>query len=227
MTNDRQDHARNDKPGRARWLIVPVGLLAFGVLLFFAGRLIYGLGQRSAAKISGVDLTTSATVRAEPTMTSTITPTASAALSASFTPGPTSTSFFPPTATATKIPWTSCPGIVVTVTDTQQGDIVHVLRCEDGLEYDLGPLPKGVFAVSPDDNYIVYAAQDGVIYAARVGSTALTVIRKTGREFYTFGQDMAPIFKISFTGESPYVLELYEARYGQNLPIRMPGWLSE
>ena len=218
MTNDRQDHTRNDKPGRMRRLIAPAALLAFGVLLFFAGRFIYGLGQRSAARLSGVDPSASATLQPVSTMTSTITPT--------FTPSPTGTYFFPPTATATKIPWTSCPGIVVTVTDTQQGDIVHILRCEDGLEYDIGPLPKGVFAVSPDDKYIVYAGQDGVIYAARIGSTALTVIRKTGREFYTFGQDMAPIYKLTFSGEGPYVLELYEARYGQNLPIRMPGWLS-
>ncbi len=202
-----------------RRLIAPAALLAFGVLLFFAGRFIYGLGQRSAARLSGVDLTLSVTIPPTSTPTSTITPT--------FLPTPTSTYYFPPTATATKIPWTSCPGIVVTMTDTKEGDIVHILRCEDGLEYDLGPLPKGVFAVSPDDKYIVYAGQDGVIYAARIGSTALTVIRKTEREFYTFGQDMDPIFKLSFAGDSPYVLEIYETRYEQNLPIRMPGWLSE
>jgi hypothetical protein len=212
----------NNSPARPRWLwigIVLFVLTAIGLSLYFAGRYLYNLGRQAAAQIAGVEET--ATAFASPTVTATIT------ITPTLTPSPTPTPFFPPTATATKVPWTSCPGIVVQVTDTEKGEMVHVLRCEDSLQYDLGPLPKGVFAVSPDDEYIVYAAQDGVIYAARIGATSLTVIRKTAREFYTFGQDMAPIYKLTFTGESPYVLEVYEARYGQNLPIRMPGWLTD
>jgi len=60
-------------------------------------------------------------------------------------PSATPTLFMAATVTATQ-QWLSCPGIVVTVTDTDAGDVLHILRCEDGLEYDLGPLAKGVYA---------------------------------------------------------------------------------
>jgi len=216
--NHSLDPMHTGRPVPFRWLPALIALTLVGLLLYFAGRYVYSLGQQAALNISGADDTAAAILSSTPTGTVTITPTP--------VPSPTNTPIFPPTATATRIPWSACPGIVIHVTDTRKGDLLHVLRCEDGLEYDLGPLPKGVFAVSPDDRYLVYAGQDGVIYAAPIGSTALTVIRRTGREFYTFGQDMAPIYKLSFSGESPYVLEVYEARFGQNLPIRMPGWLT-
>jgi hypothetical protein len=169
--------------------------------------------------VAGLDPSASATLQPTITLTSTITP--------AFTPGPTSTIYLASSPTPTKIPWTSCPGIVVTVTDTDKGDIVHILRCSDGLEYDIGPLTKGVYAVSPDDRYFVYCSLDGVVYAARIGDDTLTVIEKTYREFYTFGRDMAPIFELTFSDESPYVLEVYEKRYGQSLLVRMPRWLSD
>jgi hypothetical protein len=113
------------------------------------------------------------------------------------------------------------------MTDTSAGNLVHILRCSDGYEYDIGPLTRGVYAISPDDRYFVYVDMNGIVYAARIGDATLTVIRKTRREFFTFGKDMDPIYQLSFAGEAPYVLELYEARYGQNLPVRMPGWLAE
>ena len=219
MQNNLQDHAPGNKPGWIRWLVTFVSMLALGSALFLAGRFVYGLGQRTAARLSGVDPDVSPTLRPTLTSTSTITPT--------FTPIPTSTYYFPPTATATKIPWTSCPGIVITVTDTKDGDILHVLRCADGLEYDIGPLTKGVYAVSPDDKYLVYCGLNGVLYAARIGTPNLTVIKKVNKLFYTFGRDMDPIFELTFNSDNPGVLEIYEKRYGQNLPIGMPGWLSE
>lgn len=193
----------------------------FGIALFLVGRFIYGLGQRTASELSGVDLTVSRTLPPAAQGTSTITPT--------ITPSRTSTSFFvfAPTATQTKIPWTSCPGIVVTVTDTTKGDFVHVLRCADGLEYEIGPLTKGVYAVSPDDKYLVYCSLDGVLYAARIGSPTLSVIKKMDKDFYTFGRDMAPIFVLKFNAEKPTVLEIHEKRYVQKMTVQMPTWLSD
>jgi len=203
-----------------RWLVSFFGILAFGFALFFVGRFIYGLGQKAASELSGVDLTPSITLHPTSQGTSTITQTS--------TPNPTSTSFFAfaPTATETKIPWTSCPGIVISVTDTLKGDFVHVLRCTDGLEYEIGPLTKGVYAVSPDDKYWVYCSLDGVLYAARIGSSTLSVIKKINKDFYTFGRDMAPIFVLKFNAENPNVLEIHEKRYVQKMLITMPGWLS-
>lgn len=221
MTNDPHDPVQRDRPGRARGLISAAALLALGILLFFGGRFLYGLGQRTAARVAGLDPSASATLQPTQTPTRTVTP--------AFTPSPTNTIYFAPiqTPTPTKIPWSSCPGIVVTVIDTDKGDIVHILRCSDGLEYDIGPLTKGVYAIPPDDRYFVYCSLDGVVYAARIGEGTLTVIRRTHREFYTFGRDMDPIFELTFSDESPYVLEVYEKRYGQSLLVRMPRWLSD
>ena len=216
MENNLQDPPPSK--GTNRLIVIVLLILAIGAGLYFAGRYIYGLGQHAAAEIYSVELTVSATFRPTETMTPTITPT--------FTVSPTSTSFFPPTATPTKIPWSSCPGIVVTVADTEEGDMIHILRCSDSLEYDIGPLPKGYFAVSPDEKYFVYGSISGVLYAARIGTPTLTVIKKVNKEFYTFGRQVNPIFVFTFTGESPYVLEVYESRFGQNMPIRMPGWLT-
>jgi hypothetical protein len=197
-----------------------LGIFAFGFALFFVGGFIYRLGQRTASELSGADRPPSVTMHPVAQGTSTITQT--------LTPDPTSTSIlvFAPTATATIIPWTSCPGIVVTVADTSTGDFVHVLRCSDGLEYDIGPLSKGVYAVSPDDKYLVYCSLDGVLYAARIGSSTLSVIKKMDRDFYTFGRDVPPIFVLKFNAEKPNLLEIHEKRYVQKVLIDLPGWLS-
>ena len=202
-----------------RWLVIFLLIPVVGCGLFFAGRFIYGLGQRASSRISGVDLTPKATLSAVLKITSTATLT--------FTPVPTATYYFPPTATATKIPWTSCPGIVITASDTSKGDMLHVLRCSDGFEYDVGPLTKGAYAVSPDDKYLVYCDISGILYAAKIGNSTLTVIQKVNKDFYTFGQDMAPIFELKFNAGNPRVLEIHEKRYDQKLPITMPGWLSQ
>ncbi len=212
-----KEPAPENKTGYARWLGTFLLIPILGFALFFAGRFIYNLGQTTASRISGVDITPLATVsEATPTVTPTFTPIP-----------PTATYYFPPTATATKIPWTSCPGIVITVSDTSKGDIVHVLRCLDGLEYDIGPLTKGAYAVSPDDKYLVYCSISGILYAARIGNATLTVMQKVNKDFYTFGQDMDPIFVLKFNAENTRVLEIHEKRYGQKLPITMPGWLSQ
>jgi hypothetical protein len=199
-----------------RWSILPGALIAVCILIF-AGRFMYSLGQQASSRISRAGVTPHA--QPEPQLTPTGTATH---------PPPTSTDwYFPPTPTATRIPWTSCPGIVITLRDEEDGDFVHVLRCEDGLEYDVGPLSRGIYAVSPDDRYLVYCDLNGIVYAARIGSPALTVIRKTQREFFVFGKHVDPLFELSFSGDGPYVLEVYEKRYAQNLPINMPRWLSE
>jgi hypothetical protein len=219
VENNAQDPVPKRNTGLLRGLTILFAVAIIGVILFFGGKFIYSLGQTASLEISGVDLTPHASASPVLQFTSTITPT--------FTPAPTSTFLFPPTPTSTKIPWTSCPGIVVTMEDTSDGDFLHVLRCEDGLEYKVGPLSKGVYAVSPNDQYLVYADINGILYAARIGSPALTIIRKTQHEFFVFSKKVDPIFEFTFSGEPPYVLELYEKRYEQNMPIDMPGWLSE
>jgi len=208
-----------------RWFLILLGLLILGCILFFGGKFLYGFGQRAAEEIAGVD----ETLTSSPTqtlisipLTATITPTNG--------PSPTPTFYFTiPTATVTVIPWTQCPGIVVSTRDTEQGDFLHVLRCEDGYEYEIGPLTKGAYAASPDDKYLVYASINGLLYAAKIGDPVLYTVVNLKKEgpFVTFGKKVPPIFQLKFNGEGPYVLEVYESRYGQNFPVNMPNWLSQ
>ena len=203
-----------------RWALIVLTLLALGCCAFFALPYLYSFGQLAAAEISGVDTL--------PPQTETLTP-VPATITPTFVPVATNTSiFFIPSVTPTKIPWTSCPGIVVTAQKTEQGNMIHILRCEDQLEYDLGPLSQGAYAVSPKDEFFVYASVDGALYAARIGDTTLSVVMNMKRDgnLTAFNKKVNPVFELSFTGERPYVLEVYESFYGQNLPVRMPGWLS-
>jgi hypothetical protein len=156
------------------------------------------------------------------------TPTLTPKPSATFTSSPTATLFFVPTATSTQ-QWVACPGIVVTVTDTQKGDMLHILRCEDGFEYDLGPLAKGVYAVGPNDRFLVYVSADGFVYASKIGEPYLYNLYDLAHErIYTvFNKKVAPDFKISFVGEWPFInLVLLERNYDQKRVYQLPSWIT-
>jgi hypothetical protein len=156
------------------------------------------------------------------------TPTPTPVPSATFTPSPIPTLFFAPTATSTQ-QWLACPGIVVTLTDTKKGDMLHILRCEDGLEYDLGPLAKGVYAVGPNDKFLVYVTIDGFIYASKIGEPYMYNLYDLAHEhIYTvFNKKVAPDFKISFVGEWPFInLVLLERNYDQKRVYELPSWIT-
>ena len=172
---------------------------------------------------TSVKLTVTAMSESLPTPTLTPTP------SFTLTPSPTTTLFFAPTATSTQ-QWIACPGIVVTVTDTDNGDMLHVLRCDDGFEYDLGPLAKGVYAVGPNNKFLVYVTVDGFIYASRIGDSYMYNLYDLGHEhiFTVFNKRVAPDFKISFAGEAPnYKLVLLERNYDQKRPYDLPARITQ
>lgn len=153
-----------------------------------------------------------------PTSTLTLTP------AASIQPTPTWTLFFAPTVTPTKS-WSACPGIVVTTTDTDGGDILHILRCEDGLEYDLGPLAKGVYAVGPNDKFLVYITIDGVVYGSQIGQLRMFPLFNLKREhiFTVLNIGSEPDFIITFSGGDPsYKLILVERNYDQKRMYELP-----
>jgi hypothetical protein len=158
-----------------------------------------------------------------PTLTLTSTPVPVIVPSATFT------LFYNPTVTSTP-QWSACPGIVITLTDTDKGDMLHILRCEDGLKYDLGPLAKGVYAVGPNNKFLVYVTNDGFIYAARIGDHYLNNLFNLGREhiFTVFNKRVAPDFKISFAGEGPiYRLVLLERNYDQKRVYELPIGITQ
>jgi hypothetical protein len=111
-----------------------------------------------------------------------------------------------------------CPGIVVSVIDTDAGDMLHVLRCDDGWEHDFGPLAKGRYAVGPNDKFIVYVSFTGLIYGAKIGEPYLYPLFNLKKEqiFTALNIGVEPDFKISFVGEAPtYKLILLETKYDQ------------
>ena len=172
---------------------------------------------------TSVKLTVTAFYASLPTSTLTPTPLAT------FTPSPTMTLFVVvPTLTPTQ-QWLACPGIVVSVTDTKKGDMLHILRCEDGLEYDLGPLAKGVYAIGPNDKFLVYVTIDGFIYAARIGDPYLHNLFDLKNEhiYSVFNKKVTPDFKISFAGESPlFKLVLLERNYDQKRMYELPSGIT-
>jgi len=176
--------------------------------------------------INSVQTSVAFTLTARPASlpTSTLTPTASVTPM----PSPTTTLLFAPTVTPTQ-QWLACPGIVITVTDTKKGDKLHILRCEDGVEYDLGPLAKGVYAVGPNDKFLVYVTVDGFIYASKIGESYLYNLFDLAHEhIYTvFNKKVAPDFKISFAGEWPFInLVLLERNYDQKRVYQLPSWIT-
>jgi hypothetical protein len=172
---------------------------------------------------TAVMLTVTAFYASVPTSTPTPMP------SATVTPSPTLTLFvIVPTLTPTQ-QWLACPGIVVSVTDTKKGDMLHILRCEDGLEYDLGPLAKGVYAVGPNDKFLVYVTIDGIIYASGIGDSHLYNLYNLRDEhiFTALNKEVSPDFQISFAGESPLLkLILFERTYDQKRVYDLPSGVT-
>ncbi len=160
-----------------------------------------------------------------PSLTSTVTS------APTITPQPTITLtlFYDPTVTATR-QWSVCPGIVVTQTDTDKGEMLHILRCEDNLEYDLGPLAKGTFAVGPNEKFLIYITVDGMVYGSRIGENALIALYNLKREkiFTVFNLRLTPNFVISFVDNDPlYKLVLVEKNYNQKRPYELPLRLTQ
>jgi len=165
----------------------------------------------------------------------TVTPMASPTLTLTATPPitliPTATVTLFYDATATPTPqWSACPGIVITPSQTRKGTMLHVLRCDDRLEYDLGPLAKGVYAVGPNDRFLVYVSLNGYIFAARIGERVLTNVFNLEKEhIYTvFNKKVTPDFKISFAGDGPfYELVLVERFYDQKRVYDLPVGITQ
>lgn len=143
-------------------------------------------------------------------------------------PTPTLTLMFAPTPTATQ-QWTTCPGIVISQKDTDAGQIIHILRCQDGFEYDLDPLAKGTYAVGPNDKFLIYITHDGMVYGLRIGETRLVPLYNLKKEkiFSMINKGAEPDFLLSFSDGVPtYKLVITERFYGQKRMYDLPANLT-
>ena len=108
--------------------------------------------------------------------------------------------------------------------------MLSVLRCEDGLEYELGPLALGVHAVGPNNQFLIYAALDGVVYGIRIGQTTFRVLYDLQREgvFTALNKGIEPDFRLSFSFSDPiYYLIIIEKHYDQKRMYALPVWLTQ
>ncbi len=171
--------------------------------------------------VASPTLSVAPTYSPTPSATFTVVP---VTLTASLTLAPTET--LSPSLTPSPTPqWSVCPGIVVTRIDSNDGDTLHILRCEDGLEYDLGPLAKGAYAVAPNDKFLAYVTVNGMIYAARIGDRYVVTVFNlaTERIFTALNKKINGDFKLSFTGdELNYQLIVYEKKYNQKRVYELP-----
>jgi len=202
------------------------------IFVLLAGTLL--LSACNLAVVTPTPMTTpTATASQTPVPTSTVTPLPfgqmpTPTLYLIIPPTPTLTLFYNPTATTTPS-WSDCP-LIVTRNETNKGVMLHVRRCEDNLEYDLGPLAKGVYAVGPNGKFIIYVTHSGMLYATNIGNTRLSLLvnlRRAG-SFVAFNKNVQPVFVISFYGEAPrYRLILTEKKYNQRRAFYIPPRIME
>jgi hypothetical protein len=145
-----------------------------------------------------------------------------------FPPTPTLTLFYDSTVTAT-LSLVDCP-LIITKTDTKEGDMLHILRCEDKMEYDIGPFAKGIYAIGPNQKFIVYVTDNGYVFVGSIGNRNMVRAANLVREkkFTAINRRVRPQFVISFWGEEPhYQLVLTEKRFDERGMYMLPVLLLE
>ena len=125
----------------------------------------------------------------------------------------------------TSIPATMppCFDVSITVRDTSKGDYLQV--CAEGQEYEVGPLEKGAYAIGPNKKFFIYATNSGMVYAARIGDTRLTLLGDV-KEFTIIRQGKIPSFDFKFLGDHPYTVQIFELLYNQNEIFPIPRRIS-
>ena len=123
----------------------------------------------------------------------------------------------------------SCSSPGLSLSDTDQGDVVHVKPCS-GSVYDMPAMAKGAYALGPNKEFIVYAGSDGFLYAAKIGVDSwykVESLKETG-EFSAFYKNETPSFSLTFSGDGvPYWVTVYEAVFSQSATIQIPLKISQ
>ncbi len=114
--------------------------------------------------------------------------------------------------------------MIITEKDTPKGIYLEV--CANGSTSEIGPLAKGAFAVGPNKKFFVYCANNGLVYAVKVGDTRLQPIGDV-KDFSAIIRDDVPVFEIEFMGEGPYKVTIREVKYKQNSTFSIPRSISE
>jgi formylglycine-generating enzyme required for sulfatase activity len=116
-------------------------------------------------------------------------------------------------------------GVSLTLDETSEGSYLHVSAPDS--QYELGPLPDGVYALSPDGKFLVYVSNsDGSVYAARIGDTSLYRLETLRNKFSALIDGEIPLFKISFSRSESYFITIREENFSQQITIQVPLSIS-
>lgn len=166
---------------------------------------------------SPVQVATNSAVHSQVLPSSTMTPTKKIG----FTPPEiTGTQF----ASATQMP-TALPQINVEliIEDELKGDYLTVKGGDQNYNYRLGPLAKGTYAVGPNNKFIVYLTDYGMIYAAKIGNPNFIKIDNVKRQYSATSKNVKPKFDLSFfQTDYAYYLVIVEGIFSQRDSFILP-----
>jgi hypothetical protein len=142
-------------------------------------------------------------------------------VNATLTPEVTTTYTLTPSATSSPSP------VTITIEDTLEGNYLVVKRATDNLEYKLGPIADGVYAIGPNSNFFVYCTDDGKVYAAKIGAKYLSPIGDV-RYFTAIRRGTKPSFAVDiFFNTNFYRANVQEKLFNQNEIILIPRNITE
>jgi len=138
-------------------------------------------------------------------------------------------------AAVTALPVTSTPlptvepvkELEVIVDDTQKGTLLTVTGGKENYHYRLGPLAKGVYALGPNQRFLVYVSNGGIVYISRLGETRFQEVENVKHSFKALNKHVEPSFELSFhdTGYV-YILFIYDGRFGETVQVILPRLIT-
>jgi len=107
--------------------------------------------------------------------------------------------------------------------ETAQGIMLTVTGGIENYNYRLGPLAEGVYALGPNNNFLVYVTNNGMVYLNRLGEPNFQTVEDARRAFQALNKHVDPYFELSFHDTGfVYVLFIYEGRFGETLQVPLP-----
>jgi len=113
--------------------------------------------------------------------------------------------------------------IEISAEETTKGIMLTVTGGVENYDYRMGPLAEGVYALGPNRKFLVYVANNGMVYVSRLGESSFQKVEDARRAFRALNKQVDPYFELSFrdTG-SVYILFIYEGRFGETLQVILP-----
>jgi hypothetical protein len=106
---------------------------------------------------------------------------------------------------------------------TSKGIVLTVNGGIENYNYSLGPLAKGVYALGPNRNFLVYVTNNGMVYLNKLGESNFQKVEDARRAFKALNKQVDPYFELSFHDTGfVYILFIYEGRFGEALQVILP-----